>query len=282
MMDFFTQMRELDSKREKVLADARADEKEAERRRRQEEKEYDERRRKEDRESQEKILQSQKEAIDEQRRFNERMYTMQMDHLAELKQMQSQSEPLTLLATALDKGIEKIGPAMQARMGGVAPTAGAQGGALPAPQQQGGQPNMNIINGIKQQPFFAEELREAAMKVKGDISPAFTVNKLMGLMQYDPSISIVLDYVVTRPIKEVVGGVNLDSESLSILQSEKGQAWWSLFQQLLSRTMNGLAQEAMGNTAAGGGEAAPGGGGAAGAGGGGGGFPDPTLNSGQV
>ena len=124
---------------------------------------------------------------------------------------------------------------------------------------------MQFIDQLKKQPFFADELKEVAAKVKAGVTPAFTVNKYMAMLQSDPSISFVLDYIVTRDLKEVMTGVALPGDVVKVLHSQEAKAWWTLFKNLLIQTMNALAQEAMGNTAAGGGEAAPGGQGAAGA-----------------
>jgi hypothetical protein len=100
-----------------------------------------------------------------------------------------------------------------------------------------------MINKIKASPFFADELKEAAAKVRAKVSPAFTVNKLMGMMQMDPTISIVLDYVVTRDIPEVVRGVHLPADDNNTLISEEGRKWWAEFRRLLVETMNMTIQQ---------------------------------------
>lgn len=246
--EFFKQMREIDNMRASI----------------------NEQSRQESRELNDRMVAAQREAVDEQRRFNERMYNAQMEHLQTIKALQESSQPMTMLATVLDKGLEKIGPAIQERV------ASRGGTALAGPQQQGGQ-NMGIIDMIKSKPFFAEELVEVAMKVKSGITPAFTVNKMMGMMQMDPTLSIVLDYVVTRPIDQVISGVNLPGDIRETLSSDEAKEWWATFQRLLIQTMNMTLEQ--NQIPPGGGEAAAGG---AGAGPGGDGSAGPGLNQGQV
>jgi hypothetical protein len=264
--NFFTAMRELDSKREEMMEKART----------------------ESLQMQEKIFEAQREGVDEQRRANERIFNMQMEHFSEMKKSQESAQPLSLLAQAITPVLNRVGAAggmpAQSGMGGIAQN---QPGALPPGASQGGM-SVEVINHIKGQQFFIDELKEAANKVKGGITPAFTVNKLMAMMQANPAVSLVLDYVVTRDIGEVVQGVNLDSETLNILTSPEGVEWWKAFREMLTQTMNATveAQMAMlnGGFAAEGGGAAPGGG-AAGGGSGGATEPppaEPGLNQGQV
>jgi hypothetical protein len=209
---------------------------------------------------------------------------MQMEHFNEMKKSQESAQPMALLAQALGPVLNKVGQ----KMDGMGDFAQGQPGALPSPGGQQGGVSVEMIKQIKSQQFFVDELREAAKKVKAKLTPAFTVNKLMGMMQMNPTISIVLDYVITRDIGEVVQGVNLDSESMAILTSEEGVAWWKEFQQMLTDTMNATVQAQMamlrgeGGFAAGGGGAAPGGGAAGGGSGGGEGLGEPGLNQGHV
>lgn len=221
---FFTQMRELDKKRDDITRESH----------------------KESLAMQEKLMLAQRESIEEQRRANDRMFEVQMGHLADMK---NSGEPLALIASALGKGLEKIGPMIQSRMAGVNPGfAGATvqpRAAITAEGSQGtGGDTMNLMQKIKTQPMFAEELEAIADKVKKKVHPAFTVNKLLGMMQYDPSISIILDYVVSADVRDVAKGVRLSSDATQTLNSKEAAEWWTLFQSLLQKTMVASIEQA--------------------------------------
>jgi hypothetical protein len=222
---FFTQMRELDKKRDEITRESH----------------------KESIAMQEKLMLAQRDSIEEQRRANDRMFEVQMGHLADMK---NSGEPLALIASALGKGLEKIGPMIQSRMAGVNP--GFAGMSVQpraavttegSPQSTGGDA-MNLMQKIKSQPMFAEELEAIADKVKKKVHPAFTVNKLLGMMQYDPSISIILDYVVSADVRDVAKGVRLSADAVQTLNGKEAAEWWTLFQSLLQKTMVASIEQA--------------------------------------
>lgn len=220
---FFQQMRELDAKRDTMMRDSH----------------------KESIAMQERMTEAQRNAVEEQRRANDRMFEMQMSHLSDMKNTQ---EPLALIAQTVSKSLDKIGPVIQARMNpGMGPVNQMSGPSrnLMPDNSAGEQPMFNMIDKIKQQPFFVQELTAIAEKIQKKVHPAFLVNKLLGMMQFDPSVSIVLDYVVTAEILDVIRGVRLAPAAVTALSSQEGKVWWAEFQKLLQITMAQSVQQQM-------------------------------------
>lgn len=216
--DFFSNMREIDVKRQELADKARAEERSL----------FD------------RQMAIQKEAVAEQRDNNQKIFDLQMKHLEEMKKLDGANQPIMMVAEAVSKGLEKFGPMIEDRLSqrqGFQGPPGRPGSSLSGPAQRGRGIDMSMVKKIKGSEFFREELVEIARKIQANVPPAFTVNKLMGAMQADGTVGYVLDYVVTRSLREVTDGVALDADVRKLLDSPEAETWWTKFKQNLIQAM---------------------------------------------
>jgi len=102
---------------------------------------------------------------------------------------------------------------------------------------------MDIIAGIKASPFFVEEIEDIAKQIEGKLPPGFKANHLLGMMGMDSMVGIVMNYIITRTLKEVIDGVAIGDKAKAILLTEGAEKWWVDFKEVLIGMMQPPAVE---------------------------------------
>ena len=182
-----------------------------------------------------RIFEAQTASLDEQRRNNAEMFAVQKSHMETVQGLQASNQPWVLVSDALKGVQETLAPVIKARLG--SPGAAISGG--------GGkkETDMDIIAGIKASPFFVEEIEDIAKQIEGKLPPGFKANHLLGMMGMDSMVGIVMNYIITRTLKEVIDGVAIGDKAKAILLTEGAEKWWVDFKEVLIGMMQPPAVE---------------------------------------
>lgn len=190
-------------------------------------------------EAQNKIFEIQTQALEEGRRNNEHMLQLQQGYLEKIQALQASSQPWTVVSEAINGLQQTLSPAIQARIN---QGSGGLGSALGSPTG-GNAMNQDMITRIKQSDFFKDEIEDLASHVEQGLPVTFKVNHVVGLMAQDPAIGMVVNYLVTRDLPEVIDGVPLSDKARTALSSPPAATWWTAFKQYLINAMTPPASQ---------------------------------------